>query len=276
MSEQMLDIEKIRIDGDTQPRVAIDENTVKQYAADMERGAEFPPVQVMFDGAAYWLVDGFHRYHAHKKLSKAQIAVEVATGVQTEAQWQSLTANKTHGLRRTNDDKVKAVLKAIKLKPDLTDHVIARHVGVSQPMVSKYRASIEEARKRQEKVAAAKKAVDKGFQQAPGSGGEVSRPAKRIGKDGKRYSARKPQSKRSATSSKPAISPTAMTPIRGLSPVDERKHIGMSKDPLMGARALVDLFDRSYLEILIAEVRAILDGTAGTPPSLQNIAHLIQ
>ena len=131
MSIQNLDIDKIRIDGDTQPRVAIDENVVKQYADDLEAGAKFPPVQVMSDGATYWLVDGFHRYHAHKKLGKTQIAAKVANGVQTEAQWQSLTANKAHGLRRTNEDKAKAILKALKLRPDVTDYVIADHVGVA-------------------------------------------------------------------------------------------------------------------------------------------------
>jgi len=139
MNTQMLELDKIRIDGDTQPRVAINGNVVQQYAVDMERGAEFPPVQVMFDGVTYWLVDGFHRYHAHKKLAKVQIAVDITTGVQTDAQWESLTANKTHGLRRTNEDKIKAVLKALKLRPDHSDNAIAAHVGVSPMTVAKYR-----------------------------------------------------------------------------------------------------------------------------------------
>ena len=262
MNIQMLDIDKIRIDGDTQPRVAIDENVVKQYADDLEAGAKFPPVQVMSDGATYWLVDGFHRYHAHKKLGKTQIAAKVATGVQTEAQWQSLTANKTHGLRRTNEDKAKAVLKALKLRPECSDRAIAEHVGVTDRTVMKYRESNSGA----EILHLTKQAE---------SGAETPHPPKRIGKDGKRYPVRKPQSKKSATSAKPAISPTAMTPIRGHSPVEERsRFVGMSNDPLMGARALVDFFDRPYLETLMAELRAILDGTAGPPPSLRDIPQL--
>ena len=261
MSIQQLDIDKIRIDGDTQPRVAIDESVVQQYADDLETGAKFPPVLVMSDGATYWLVDGFHRYHAHKKLGKPQIAAKVATGVQTEAQWQSLTANKTHGLRRTNEDKAKAVLKALKLRPECSDRAIADHVGVTDRTVMKYRESISGA-----EILHLTKQAD--------SGTETPHPPKRIGKDGKKYPVRKQQSKKPVVSPKPAISPTAMTPVRGHSPVDERKHIGMSKDPLMGARALVDFFDRSYLEILISEVRAILDGTAGPPPSLRDIPQL--
>jgi ParB-like chromosome segregation protein Spo0J len=168
MNEQMLDIAKIKIDGDTQPRMAIDQNVVAEYADLLESGTTFPPVQVVSDGAVFWLVDGFHRYFAHRKLARKEINAQVVTGLQEEAQWLSLAANKAHGLRRTNNDKAKAVIKALKMKPDMSDNAIAGHVGVSQPTVSKYRASIEEARR-----------VREGKQPAAKGGGNTGMPAHR-------------------------------------------------------------------------------------------------
>jgi len=262
MSIQMLDITKIRIDGDTQPRVAIDENAVKQYAADIEHGAEFPPVQVMFDGATYWLVDGFHRYHAHKSLVKTQIAAEVTPGVQTEAQWESLTANKTHGLRRTNDDKIKAVRKALTMHPEFTDPVLAKHVGVAQPTILKYRLRMKD--ERQARFSASKPSLPPSQEPEAPRYKDYTLPH-RTGRDGKKYPTHQKRNK------KPVISSQAMTPIRGHNPVEQRTHVGMSKDPLMGARALIEFFDRPYLETLVSELRALLDGTAGPPPSLRDI-----
>ena len=33
----------------------------------MVEGAEFPPLIVFFDGATYWLADGFHRYYGAQR-----------------------------------------------------------------------------------------------------------------------------------------------------------------------------------------------------------------
>ncbi|MCL2645411.1 MAG: hypothetical protein FWD61_00230 [Phycisphaerales bacterium] len=279
----MLELDKIRIDGDTQPRVAIDEFVVRQYAADMERGEEFPPVHVMFDGATYWLVDGFHRYHAHKKLAKTQVAAEVATGMQTDAQWESLTANKTHGLRRTNEDKIKAVIKALKLRPRHSDSVIAKHVGVSDKTVTKYRESTSPSQAPKTEHNPSEVRISE-----PEPSGQAQKPkhnpsevrksepamklfsgsdskSKRIGQDGKRYPTRQRRVKA-------GISPRAAPVIRGLSkPLEKKTHIEMPLDPEAGAFALVSLLDRSYVEQLVIKLTAILEGRGGTPPALRDL-----
>lgn len=255
MGEQMLDISKIRIDGDTQPRLAIDQVVVAEYADLLESGTEFPPVQVVSDGAVHWLVDGFHRYFAHRKLGRKQIKAEVTTGLQDEAQWLSLSANKAHGLRRTNQDKAKAVIKALKMKPDKSDGAIAKHVGVADVTVAKYRASMEEARRlREEKTAGAKV-----------SGPRILDLPTRVGRDGKRYPVKaKP---------KGGISPKAFTPTRQHSqPVDSKTPISMPQDPDMGAHTLFDLFDQTYIRRLVARLHALLEGTAGPAPVLREIA----
>ena len=53
--------------GETQSRVRIDDDTVKEYAELMSAGVELPPLVVFWDGTEYWLADGFHRYFAAQK-----------------------------------------------------------------------------------------------------------------------------------------------------------------------------------------------------------------
>src|SRR3954447_12853981 len=60
----VLKLDQIRTDGGTQPRAALHPSWVEEYAHDMMSGAELPPVIVFYNGSAYWLADGFHRYHA--------------------------------------------------------------------------------------------------------------------------------------------------------------------------------------------------------------------
>ena len=80
MNEQMLDIAKIRIDGDTQPRLAIDQVVVAEYADLLESGTEFPPVQVVSDGAVHWLVDGFDRPYIEALVTELQALLAGTAG----------------------------------------------------------------------------------------------------------------------------------------------------------------------------------------------------
>ncbi len=105
-----LELDRIRIDGGTQPRLAIDEQVVAEYAELYRTGVSLPPVTVFYDGATYWLADGFHRYWANQKVGIGIVAAEVRPGTQRDAVLYSVGANATHGLRRTNADRRKAVL----------------------------------------------------------------------------------------------------------------------------------------------------------------------
>lgn len=142
----MLRLEQIRTDGGTQPRAKIDWTVVSEYAADMGDGATFPAVVVFYDGSDYWLADGFHRVEAAKSLGLVDIAAEVKQGGLDDARWYSYSANKLHGLRRSNEDKKRAVEAALAHPKarTLTDVEIARHVGVSSHTVGNYRKAIIE------------------------------------------------------------------------------------------------------------------------------------
>lgn len=139
-----LEIARLRLDGGTQPRAEVAEATVDSYVEALADGAEFPAVVVFYDGHDYWLADGFHRVAAARKANRDSIAVEIHQGSQRDAILYSVGANATHGLPRTNADKHRAVERLLR-DPEWSgwsDNAIAKKCSVSQPFVSKVRASI--------------------------------------------------------------------------------------------------------------------------------------
>jgi hypothetical protein len=136
-----VDVQSIRIDGGTQPRAAIDTQLVEQYAGDMVDGAVFPPLVVYFDGVSHWLADGFHRYFAAKGCGLAEVECDVREGTVRDAILYSVSANAAHGLRRTNEDKRRAVLTLLNDPTwvQWSDREIARQCAVSHEFVRRVR-----------------------------------------------------------------------------------------------------------------------------------------
>jgi hypothetical protein len=110
----------------------------------MKNGCEFPPLTVVFDGASYWLVDGFHRRWAAIKSKIDKFKCHVVQGTREDARWLSYGVNQDHGLPRTNEDKKKAVIAALKHPNGAkkSDTAIAAHVGVNDKTVAKYRSEL--------------------------------------------------------------------------------------------------------------------------------------
>lgn len=137
----LIDLSRIKIDGGTQTRASLNEAAVADYADALRDGVKLPPVVVYFDGSDHWLADGFHRYHAHTTARKATINVDIRPGTRREAVLFSVGANATHGLRRTNDDKRRAVKTMLDDSEwsGWSDRDIAKQCGVSQPFVSAMR-----------------------------------------------------------------------------------------------------------------------------------------
>jgi hypothetical protein len=144
MKRMTIHLNVLRLDGDTQPRVkGIDQAVVDEYADAIDAGAFFPPLKAVHDGKTYWLYSGFHRHAAYRKAGITDVEVEVVEGTQKDAQWLSLAENQSHGLRRTNPDKRRAVQTAIKLRHKESDRAIAEHVGVDNKTVAKVRGDME-------------------------------------------------------------------------------------------------------------------------------------
>jgi hypothetical protein len=141
---ESIDLALIRVDGGTQSRAVLQESVVEEYASALIEGASFPPVVVFYDGSTHWLADGFHRFRAHEKLGLADIPADVRQGTRRDAILFSVGANETHGLRRTNEDKRRAVLTLLNDEEwaRWPQTKIAQACAVSQGYVSKVAAEI--------------------------------------------------------------------------------------------------------------------------------------
>ena len=140
-----LNLEKIRIDGQTQSR-EIKEDVVAQYAEDMQRGDQFPDVVVFCDGEDNWLGDGFHRYFARKRVNSPNINAEVRDGTQRDAEWFGMGANSKHGYRASNADKRRMAIRILGdiEWQDKKDREIADHLNVSHTFINKLRQDLKE------------------------------------------------------------------------------------------------------------------------------------
>lgn len=141
---ESLPITSIRLDGGTQPRAALDFGAIEDYSEAMSAGAKFPAVTVFYDGTDYWLADGFHRVKAAFAAGFDLIECDLRQGAVEEAQWYSLSANKSNGLRRTTEDKQRAVKAALTHTrgAGLSDKQVARHCGVTPPTVAAWRGKL--------------------------------------------------------------------------------------------------------------------------------------
>ncbi len=111
----------------------------------MVAGATFPPVVVFFDGSMRWLADGFHRVKAAERAKIAALKATVHHGTKRDAILFAIGANHTHGLRRTNADKRRAILTLLHDRQwgRWSDREISRRCGVAHTSVADTRSSLE-------------------------------------------------------------------------------------------------------------------------------------
>ncbi len=141
-------ISSIRTDGETQHRTAINPDIVEEYAALMRDGVVFPPVRVWWDGRDYWLADGFHRIAAAKRAAFNEIAAEVCDGSLSEAQWDSYSANTSHGVRWTPAETQQVIQLALQhpTAVHLSNVELAEHLHLSENTVRRWRRTLSSPR----------------------------------------------------------------------------------------------------------------------------------
>lgn len=142
-STELILLKDIQRSLDCQPREAINTATVTEYAEQMTDGAAFPPVVIFKEGKKNWLADGFHRVFAAEEAGITEIEADVRLGTKRDAMLFSCGANAKHGLRRTNEDKRRAVLSLLNDEEwsQWSDSEVAKQCGVSHPFVGKLRKS---------------------------------------------------------------------------------------------------------------------------------------
>ena len=138
-------INKINMDTSTQPREQINFIVVADYAEQYRTGAIMPAIEVVTDGEVYWLWDGWHRTKGAEQAGKETIMANVQAGDLATAQWLSYSANQTHGLRRSNADKRRAVELALSHPKAVTlsDQQLSNHCGVARSNVWNIRKEME-------------------------------------------------------------------------------------------------------------------------------------
>lgn len=144
-------VKDLKLDKAIQLRCFLNRIAICDYAEAMERGEKFPPVVVFWvpGHTPRYVADGFHRVLAARRAGKKTIKCSVRVGTRRDAILYAAGANRSHGVRRTPEDKRKTVLAFLGDKEwcQWTDTVIARHAGVSTAMVAKYRAFLGEKAK---------------------------------------------------------------------------------------------------------------------------------
>lgn len=135
-----LSIAELVRDPRAQMRAGLDEDRVAEYA---ERLDELPPVKAVYDGASYFLWDGFHTTAAHERAGRGEVRAEVQPGDLRMAILLACGANAAHGLPRTNEDKRRAVKTMLEDEEwrGWTDNAIAKACGVSNHFVAKMKAT---------------------------------------------------------------------------------------------------------------------------------------
>jgi hypothetical protein len=112
----------------------------------MQNGVRFPLIDVFCNENGNFLADGFHRYAAHRTLTpNTPIRCRIHEGGITEARIFACGANTSNGLRRTCEDKRKAVKLLLQEEQctQWSNRKIADYAQVSEVTVRRIRAELE-------------------------------------------------------------------------------------------------------------------------------------
>jgi len=134
----------ICLDVNLQHREVSDE-VVSRYKALIEDGYKLPPIDVVYDGKAYWLWDGYHRYQSHRKLGKKYICANVEEGSKRDAIHYSFNANSIHGVPRPKGtiEKIMRIIFADGEWSKDTNVAIAKWVVCTEGAVRYFKDKVE-------------------------------------------------------------------------------------------------------------------------------------
>ncbi|EIE01442.1 ParB/RepB/Spo0J family partition protein [Leptospira licerasiae] len=140
-------LSEIIADPKAQPRQSLNEALVQEYVFALRNGDRFPPVVLFGENKRFYLADGFHRLMAHRIAGLKTIEAYVKAGDLRGAILFSTGANEDHGLRRTPEDKRKAVFTLLKDDEwsQWSDREIARIAKVSNTFVSNLRGELRDS-----------------------------------------------------------------------------------------------------------------------------------
>ena len=116
---------------------------IAEYASLMSEGLQFDPCSAIETSDGHIFIwDGKHRLEAAIR-NGSMLLCDLESGTEQDALWKACSANKKHGLKRSNADIQKAVQEAVKLRPEKSDREIGNWVGCDHKTVGKYRKEME-------------------------------------------------------------------------------------------------------------------------------------
>lgn len=144
MTASTIAIDLIKQSSALQPRAKMDTGIIDEYTEAMKAGATFPAVTIFQVDQDLYLVDGYHRFLAAQGAKAQKILADIRPGTMREAILFSAGVNATHGIRRNNEDKRRAVSVLLKDKEwgKWADTKIADTCFVSVDLVADVRKSI--------------------------------------------------------------------------------------------------------------------------------------
>lgn len=137
---ETIDINLIHINLEIYPRLEVDEELVETYYLNMEAGVKFGPLTVQKD--TYTLIDGFHRYHALKKLEKEKVDVEILDIPDTELRAEAIRRNTKRGKRLTKRELYHSILD-LRFRDEKSLKEIAEIVDLTEGRISQICDSFE-------------------------------------------------------------------------------------------------------------------------------------
>ena len=175
---EAVDVELERIDDEPARSMRAEKLTdlAAEYAECLK---DLPPIRVIAGpNDQHWCCDGCTRLAAYRLKGRKFVPCQIKRGTFEDAWREAARANTAHGARVTNRDKRAMVERALKRFPGLSNRALAELCGVVEGSVRRLNCVID----------------------AP------DRPAKRLGRDGKEYSAPKPRP-RPEPEPEPAVEP---------------------------------------------------------------------
>ena len=133
-----MNVSDVKFRDDLYPRINPDPATIQRYAENVE---VLPPIEVNQHNE---LIDGFHRWTAHRKL-ELQTIHAVVTHTATEAEFLQLAIkrNAIHGLQLADQDKRKMAVRLYAAGTGLDKQEIATTLSVSLRSVNNYLSDVD-------------------------------------------------------------------------------------------------------------------------------------
>lgn len=149
----LIDLDQVVIDLDIYPRAEWSQPTVSRYAEAISAGEQLPPIAI--EAGTSRLLDGMHRYRAHRELGLGEIDAdehEIPDGVPTKLFAASFSTR--HGERISHRDLQEITREVVQANPEFNISTAAKYSGVTRQTASKWVSDITERRRSVRKVKA--------------------------------------------------------------------------------------------------------------------------